>query len=139
MLQDEGVAAREHHREHPHRHHRRKVERRDAGNHAQGLAEGDGVDAVADLFGKLAFQHLRDTASELDDLEAADQLALGVGEHLAMLGGDHRRQPVEIALDEVAEAEERARSEEHTSELQSLMRISYAVFCSKKKKKKHQD
>src|SRR3546814_7315760 len=30
------------------------------------------------------------------------------------------------------------RSEEHTSELQSLMRISYAVFCLKKKKKKQQ-
>src|SRR3546814_5350111 len=30
----------------------------------------------------------------------------------------------------------RRRSEEHTSELQSLMRISYAVFCLKKKKKK---
>src|SRR3546814_4735660 len=29
---------------------------------------------------------------------------------------------------------ERQRSEEHTSELQSLMRISYAVFCLKKKK-----
>src|SRR3546814_3413207 len=29
----------------------------------------------------------------------------------------------------------RQRSEEHTSELQSLMRISYAVFCLKKKKK----
>src|SRR3546814_9141531 len=29
------------------------------------------------------------------------------------------------------------RSEEHTSELQSLMRISYAVFCLKKKKDKH--
>src|SRR3546814_9900027 len=29
------------------------------------------------------------------------------------------------------------RSEEHTSELQSLMRISYAVFCLKKKKKMH--
>src|SRR3546814_2011557 len=29
---------------------------------------------------------------------------------------------------------ERLRSEEHTSELQSLMRISYAVFCLKKKK-----
>src|SRR3546814_1413078 len=28
-----------------------------------------------------------------------------------------------------------ARSEEHTSELQSLMRISYAVFCLKKKQK----
>src|SRR3546814_5558797 len=31
--------------------------------------------------------------------------------------------------------DERARSEEHTSELQSLMRISYAVFCLKKKTK----
>src|SRR3546814_1640578 len=30
--------------------------------------------------------------------------------------------------------QEAARSEEHTSELQSLMRISYAVFCLKKKK-----
>src|SRR3546814_1372006 len=36
------------------------------------------------------------------------------------------------------DAEERGlRSEEHTSELQSLMRISYAVFCLKKKKDKH--
>src|SRR3546814_2124599 len=34
-------------------------------------------------------------------------------------------------------AGDRPRSEEHTSELQSLMRISYAVFCLKKKK--HQD
>src|SRR3546814_9060075 len=32
----------------------------------------------------------------------------------------------------------RGRSEEHTSELQSLMRISYAVFCLKKKKDKQQ-
>src|SRR3546814_2168652 len=30
-----------------------------------------------------------------------------------------------------------ARSEEHTSELQSLMRISYAVFCLKKKKSEY--
>src|SRR3546814_1803086 len=44
--------------------------------------------------------------------------------------GEHRR----------AERQDRAlrreRSEEHTSELQSLMRISYAVFCLKKKNKK---
>src|SRR3546814_3718390 len=31
------------------------------------------------------------------------------------------------------------RSEEHTSELQSLMRISYAVFCLKKKNDKHRN
>src|SRR3546814_10494830 len=35
----------------------------------------------------------------------------------------------------LAWAETYNRSEEHTSELQSLMRISYAVFCLKKKKK----
>src|SRR3546814_1762846 len=34
-----------------------------------------------------------------------------------------------------APCDEDGRSEEHTSELQSLMRISYAVFCLKKKKK----
>src|SRR3546814_13612300 len=34
-------------------------------------------------------------------------------------------------------ADQIGRSEEHTSELQSLMRISYAVFCLKKKKKKN--
>src|SRR3546814_7885004 len=36
-----------------------------------------------------------------------------------------------------ADAAFHARSEEHTSELQSLMRISYAVFCLKKKKTKY--
>src|SRR3546814_1175089 len=46
----------------------------------------------------------------------------------------------DIAPARAADEEERdsarkhARSEEHTSELQSLMRISYAVFCLKKKK-----
>src|SRR3546814_1638529 len=35
----------------------------------------------------------------------------------------------------VQETDQRRRSEEHTSELQSLMRISYAVFCLKKKRK----
>src|SRR3546814_10436899 len=38
-------------------------------------------------------------------------------------------------LETVAPSVSAARSEEHTSELQSLMRISYAVFCLKKKKK----
>src|SRR3546814_5511237 len=44
---------------------------------------------------------------------------------------------VAVAADGAAPAADKAgalRSEEHTSELQSLMRISYAVFCLKKKK-----
>src|SRR3546814_6007007 len=40
----------------------------------------------------------------------------------------------ELLLDAERPADQR--SEEHTSELQSLMRISYAVFCLKKKKRK---
>src|SRR3546814_1475428 len=41
---------------------------------------------------------------------------------------------VRTGADEFYVLEDNARSEEHTSELQSLMRISYAVFCLKKKK-----
>src|SRR3546814_3993693 len=37
------------------------------------------------------------------------------------------------SLDTAQRAQQASRSEEHTSELQSLMRISYAVFCLKKK------
>src|SRR3546814_2208211 len=47
--------------------------------------------------------------------------------HLIVLGAAY------ASLSEVARRS--GRSEEHTSELQSLMRISYAVFCLKKKKK----
>src|SRR3546814_4528107 len=42
---------------------------------------------------------------------------------------------VENFLAVKAQSMEQRRSEEHTSELQSLMRISYAVFCLKKKNK----
>src|SRR3546814_6240817 len=40
---------------------------------------------------------------------------------------------------EAKRAYHRDRSEEHTSELQSLMRISYAVFCLKKKNRREHD
>src|SRR3546814_4563513 len=45
------------------------------------------------------------------------------------------KQGTDAALAMAMGRESSARSEEHTSELQSLMRISYAVFCLKKKKK----
>src|SRR3546814_3183223 len=41
---------------------------------------------------------------------------------------------ISIMCDVAKESDVRRRSEEHTSELQSLMRISYAVFCLKKNK-----
>src|SRR3546814_2012800 len=45
-----------------------------------------------------------------------------------------RRHPHREAVQTPGQLRQHQRSEEHTSELQSLMRISYAVFCLKKKK-----
>src|SRR3546814_10629672 len=64
--------------------------------------------------------------------------------HAAAIDRLHRAGARSIAFDVDFSATSRpaeddrlaARSEEHTSELQSLMRISYAVFCLKKKKNK---
>src|SRR3546814_10370390 len=51
---------------------------------------------------------------------------------------EQRREPEPFTREGLFEAlMEKGRSEEHTSELQSLMRISYAVFCLKKKKNKN--
>src|SRR3546814_2640262 len=48
-------------------------------------------------------------------------------------------EPVDIDEEEIrARLQESPRSEEHTSELQSLMRTSYAVFCLKQKKQIHE-
>src|SRR3546814_3231443 len=71
---------------------------------------GRGVNAMKVLDGRV-------TQVELDDgsLVDCDAVVVGVG-----------------IVPEISLARD-ARSEEHTSELQSLMRISYAVFCLKKK------
>src|SRR3546814_16537718 len=68
----------------------------------------------------------------------------GLGRRRDLLGaaaddGDLGARPREVLrnaeIDPAGCARNEGRSEEHTSELQSLMRISYAVFCLKKKKK----
>src|SRR3546814_5249529 len=78
-------------------------------------------------------RRLGDAAHLGDDVQLAEpvEALLVVGQALelgraALRGVADRLQPV---VDDAV-----ARSEEHTSELQSLMRISYAVFCLKKKK-----
>src|SRR3546814_7061324 len=72
----------------------------------------------------------RSAVDEFDDLAALGfvpgffherEIAAGEGDVIEGADGGH---------------EQHARSEEHTSELQSLMRNSYAVFCLKKKKTK---
>src|SRR3546814_4674464 len=89
------------------------------------------------------FTHGGRRATGIDALAHAARLAgLGAGELLVTsMDGDGTRQGYDLALtraiaDSVSVpviASGGVRSEEHTSELQSLMRISYAVFCLKKK------
>src|SRR3546814_7314113 len=89
----------------------RRARVRDAhGRPIEGLCASDALDPVD---APQATQHSRQmrTAAHGDDEAHFDRFAAGTIRHL--------------------------RSEEHTSELQSLMRISYAVFCLKKKKTKH--
>src|SRR3546814_5711946 len=79
--------------------------------------------------------------------ETMPRAGLRPGQHLACITLHERREPRRIIerpgadVDEThvgLDPREQPRSEEHTSELQSLMRISYAVFCLKKKiKNKH--
>src|SRR3546814_1662438 len=77
-------------------------------------ASANCVDAQGQIFGKGAMEWKVGTCS---------------GHHTtALSGGEGARSQQYLIL---------RRSEEHTSELQSLMRISYAVFCLKKKKKKN--
>src|SRR3546814_10006217 len=62
------------------------------------------------------------------------------GECLCVHVGGRQRGRIGASLrqrEEVERTENMGRSEEHTSELQSLMRNSYAVFCLKKKKTTH--
>src|SRR3546814_8203531 len=66
-----------------------------------------------------------------DDYDTPDGTCVRDYIHVSDLAAAH------LAALEYLEAGGASRSEEHTSELQSLMRISYAVFCLKKKKKKN--
>src|SRR3546814_10411935 len=78
--------------------------------------------------------HLRRSRLEVPYLA---RLQLGRDRRLQQVVGA-RRATAEMRLRRLDDREARLaeRSEEHTSELQSLMRISYAVFCLKKKKHK---
>src|SRR3546814_3224548 len=78
--------------------------------------------------------HVADPRARLAHLllDLSDLNALGIGGHeegadMGVLGEAFPRR---------SRHHQKQRSEEHTSELQSLMRISYAVFCLKKKKHK---
>src|SRR3546814_2200230 len=103
----------------------------DVGEVAGVVAVVEHVDRLAgqDLAREQEQRHVRPAPGPVDGEEAqaggrqVEQVAVGVRhQFVGLLGGRvHAHRVVD-------------RSEEHTSELQSLMRTSYAVFCLKKKK-----
>src|SRR3546814_3124349 len=113
---------------------------------AAGDADFAATSLAAKVQGPLAIRQLlaRLHVAETLDQARALQARLGEGEsvitrHGERLGAGWVRVLRSGAAKQGALLREREiqslRSEEHTSELQSLMRISYAVFCLKKKKK----
>src|SRR3546814_2017817 len=85
-------------------------------------------------------QHRLDPRDQRAHRPVAQHLrSSGVGRHEAPdrrrpLAAERKRKAQAVREDVVVEGlQDHPRSEEHTSELQSLMRISYAVFCLKKK------
>ena len=105
-LEHERVPACERGRPHPHGHHGGEVERRDPGDDAERLADRVDVDAGRGLLGEVALEQRRDAAGELDHLEPARDLAEGVGEHLAVLGGQDPGDLLATVVDELANPEQ---------------------------------
>src|SRR3546814_6722591 len=98
--------------------------------------------ALRDRLGAgLLAERLEGRADHVVGIRGADRLGHHIGNAQRFEDGAHRAAGDDAgprgrrAQRDLAGAEMAARSEEHTSELQSLMRISYAVFCWKKKKK----
>ena len=92
--------------EHPHGHHGREVERRDARHDTQRLADLVDVDARARLLAVRALHEVRDAARELEVLEAAGDLAQRVRRHLAVLRGEQRGELPAVMVDQVPDAEQ---------------------------------
>src|SRR3546814_1095836 len=85
------------------------------------------------MAGRLRMQ-LAETLQLIHRQVETGQVQQRVLQHRAVAVGKHETIAVEPFRVDRIELQEVVRSEEHTSELQSLMRISYAVFCLKKNK-----
>src|SRR3546814_10768302 len=99
---------------------------------SDGLDDGRVVSGVGGQYNFVAMAHALPDARSVLLLRATREAGDGAGSNIRWNYGHctiprHLR---DTCIDE--------RSEEHTSELQSLMRISYAVFCLKKKNKQKQ-
>ena len=99
-LDDEGITRRNRGAAHPQRDHAGEVERRNACTNANRLAHRIDVDAGASPLSIFALQHMWNAAAKFDDFKPALDIALTVGDNLAVFGRQHMRQIVHIGLDQ---------------------------------------
>ena len=109
-LEHKTIAAGNRHRKHPQRHHGRKIEGRHARHHAQRLAQRIAIDFLANVFGILAFEHLRYAGGELHDFHTPGQLAASVGNDLAVFARNERRDPIAVPEQQFSKLEQHART-----------------------------
>ena len=109
-LEHERVAAGDRVGEHPHRDHRREVERGDPGHDTERLADREDVHAGRDLLAETALEQVRHAARELDVLDPPGDLAQGVRGDLAVLRGQEGGQVAPVLVDELADAEQDLRA-----------------------------
>src|SRR3546814_5147671 len=108
-----------------------RVAKKDGDGH-RSHAAGNGRDGAGDLGGALEFDVTDQPRLALADLDSVDTDIDHGSAGLQPIAPDHLR-PSDRSDDDVGAADDAGqiagRSEEDTSELQSLMRSSYAVFC----------
>src|SRR3546814_9134883 len=98
------------------------------------MPDGAPVEYVQTESGRVAMAYFSGFMAGLDNVRNALRAwALTQGEEVTGRPSEIYKNGIDPAFTAEGEYEVYWRSEEHTSELQSLMRISYAVFCLKKK------
>src|ERR1700692_3914032 len=109
-LENERVAGRNRDREHPAWDHSREVERCDPRDHTQRLPDRPVIHACRDLLGIVPLEQLRDATGELDDVDAARDFPLSIGEYLAVLSRDDCGEFVTVLVHQFEETQHDARA-----------------------------
>src|SRR3546814_585837 len=103
---------------------------------------GNVIPVEITIYEDRSFTFITKTPPAAELIKKAAGLKKGSGvphkEKVGKLTKDQVREIAQTKLPDLNANDVEARSEEHTSELQSLMRISYAVFCLKKTKENNQ-
>ena len=99
-FEDEGISAGDGHGPHPERDHGGEIEWRDAGRHAERLADGVTIDATGHVFERLAHEERGGAAGEFDVFQSAADIATRLGQRFAVLAGHALGQFLKVVFEQ---------------------------------------